>query len=127
MSFLPSFRTRALVYAALTANAVRPLPGFRAGVPSFFAGWITGEMAPHWLAVTTADAATHLTGRRRDPVALAIAGTSAAGLGYLIHLARRDRLTAEAALTARRSAPTMASSSTRGRPRPRCGRRGGRS
>ena len=45
MSLLPSFRTRALVYAALTANAVRPLPGFRAGVPSFFAGWITGEMA----------------------------------------------------------------------------------
>ena len=99
MSFRPSFRTRALVYAALTANAIRPLPGFRAGVPSFFAGWITGEMAPHWLAVTTADAATHLTGKRRDPVALAIAGATAAGLGYLIHLARRDRQTAEAALT----------------------------
>jgi acetyl esterase/lipase len=99
VSLLPSFRTRAVVYAALTANAVRPLPGFRAGVPSFFAGWITGEMAPHWLAVTTADAVTHLTGKRRDPVSLALAGASAAGLGYLIHLARRDRLTAEAALT----------------------------
>ena len=68
MSLRPSFRTRALVYAALTANAIRPLPGFRAGVPSFFAGWITGELAPHWLAVTTADAAAHLTAKRRDPV-----------------------------------------------------------
>ena len=99
MSLRPSFRTRALVYAALTANAIRPLPGFRAGVPSFFAGWITGEMAPHWLAVTTADAATHLTAKRRDPVALAIAGATAVGLGYLINQARRDQQTAEAALT----------------------------
>jgi acetyl esterase/lipase len=99
VSLLPSFRTRALLYAALTANAIRPLPGFRAGVPSFLAGWITNEMAPHWLALAAADAATHLTGKRRDPVALALAGASAAGLGYLIHLARRDQQTAEAALT----------------------------
>jgi acetyl esterase/lipase len=95
----PSFRTRSLFYAALTANAVRPLPGFRAGVPSFFAGWITNEMAPHWLAITAADAATHLTSKRRDPVALALAGASAAGLGYLIRLAQRDQQTAEGALS----------------------------
>ena len=99
MSFRPSFRARALGYAALTANAIRPLPGFRAGVPSFFAGWITNELAPHWLAVTAADAATHLTARRRDPVALALAGATAAGLGYLIRLAQRDQATAESALT----------------------------
>jgi len=99
VALLPSFRTRALLYAALTANAIRPLPGFRVGVPSFFAGWLTNEMAPHWLAVTTADAATHLAGKHRDPVGLALAGASAAGLGYLIHLARRDQQTAEAALT----------------------------
>jgi acetyl esterase/lipase len=95
-----SFRRRALVYAALTANAIRPLPGFRAGVPSFFAGWITGEMAPQWLAVTAADAATHLTRRPRDPVALAIAGATAVGLGYLINQARRDQVRAEDALSA---------------------------
>ena len=94
-----SFRRRALVYAALTANAVRPLPGFRAGVPSFFAGWITGELAPQWLAVTVADAGTHLTARRRDPVALALAGASAVGLGYLINQARRDQQRAESALS----------------------------
>jgi acetyl esterase/lipase len=95
-----SFRRRALAYAALTANAIRPLPGFRTGIPSFFAGWVTNEMAPHWLAVTTADAAVHLTSKRRDPVALALAGATAAGLGYLIHLSRRDQQTAEDALTA---------------------------
>jgi acetyl esterase/lipase len=55
-------------------------------------------MAPHWLAVTTADAAVHLTGKRRDPVGLAVAGATAAGLGYLIHQARRDQHTAEDAL-----------------------------
>ena len=49
MPLRPSFRTRALVYAALTANAIRPLPGFRVGIPAFFAGWITGELAPHEL------------------------------------------------------------------------------
>jgi acetyl esterase/lipase len=99
VSLLPSFRTRSLLYAALTANAIRPLPGFRTGIPSFFAGWITNEMAPHWLAVASADAATHLTAKRRDPVALALTAASAAGLGYLIHLSRRDQQTAEAALT----------------------------
>ena len=99
MPFRPSFRARALGYAALTANAIRPLPGFRAGVPSFFAGWITGEMAPHWLAVTVGDSAAHLSGRRRDPVALAIAGASAVGLGYLINQARRDQHRAESALS----------------------------
>jgi acetyl esterase/lipase len=94
-----SFRRRALVSAALTANAIRPLPGFRAGVPSFFAGWLTGELAPQWLAVTVADAAAHLSGRRRDPVGLALAGASAAGLAYLITQSRRDQHVAESALT----------------------------
>ena len=94
-----SFRRRALVYAALTANAIRPLPGFRVGVPAFFAGWITGEMAPHWLAVTAGDAAAHLSEKRRDPVGLAIAGVTALGLGYLIHQSRADQKTAEGALS----------------------------
>ena len=49
------FVVRQAVTAALTANAVRPLPGFRVGVPAFFAGWLTGELAPHALALTAAD------------------------------------------------------------------------
>ncbi len=94
-----SFRRRSLVYAALTANAIRPLPGFRVGIPAFFAGWVTGELAPQWLAVTVADTGAHLSSKRRDPVALAIAGATAVGLGYLVNQARRDQVRAESALS----------------------------
>ncbi|MCW2793029.1 MAG: Alpha/beta hydrolase fold-3 domain protein [Nocardioides sp.] len=84
--------------AALTANAIRPLPGFRAGIPSFVAGWLTSELAPHLLAVTAVDAATHATGRRRNPAGLALAGVSLAGLGFLVDQGRRAREQAEDAL-----------------------------
>lgn len=84
--------------AALTANAIRPAPGFRLGIPAFFAGWLTTELAPHLLAVTAADAATHATGRRRNPLGLALAGASMAGLGFLIDQSRRVKENAEEAL-----------------------------
>ena len=57
--------------AALTANAIRPVPGFRAGIPAFFAGWLTSELAPHLLALTAADTAAHASGRPRDRAGLA--------------------------------------------------------
>ena len=93
-----SFLRRQVITAALTANAIRPLPGFRAGIPAFFAGWLTGELAPHVLAATTADALAHARGSRRDPRGLALAGASAVGLGYLIHQSRRVGTTAEQSL-----------------------------
>lgn len=89
---------RQAVTAALTANAIRPVPGFRVGVPAFFAGWLTGELAPHLLAVTATDAATQLGRGRRDPLGLALAGASMAGLGYLIAQSRRAEHIAEDAL-----------------------------
>ncbi|GAB3264220.1 alpha/beta hydrolase fold domain-containing protein [Nocardioides dilutus] len=94
-----SFRRRQAITAALTANAIRPVPGFGIGVPAFFAGWLTGELAPHVLALTAADAAAHSIGRRRDPVGLALAGASAAGLGYLVWQSRAVRHSVEDALT----------------------------
>lgn len=93
-----SFLRRQIVTAALTANAIRPLPGFRAGIPSFFAGWLTGELAPHLMAVTAADVVTHATRRRRSPAGLALAGASLAGLGFLIDQSRRVQGNAEDAL-----------------------------
>ena len=93
-----SFRRRQLLTAALVANALRPLPGNRASVPVFFAGWLTTELAPHVLAVTAADAAGHAVGRRRDPAGLALAAASAGGLGYLISGSRRVRAQVEEAL-----------------------------
>jgi acetyl esterase/lipase len=92
------FVRRQAVTAALTANAIRPLPGFRAGVPAFFAGWVTGELAPHVLALTAADTAVQLARGRRDRLGLALAGASAAGLGYLIAQSRRAVEVAEDAL-----------------------------
>ena len=92
------FLRRQVITAALTANAIRPLPGFDLGVPSFAAGWLTGELAPHLLALTAADAATHATGRRRDPAGLLLAGASAAGLAYLIKQSRDVQARAEESL-----------------------------
>jgi acetyl esterase/lipase len=94
------FLRRQAVTAALTANAIRPLPGFEVGVPAFFAGWLTNELAPHLLAVTAADAAVHARGKRRSVAGLALAGASAAGLSYLIAQSRKAHLQAEDALVA---------------------------
>ena len=70
-----AFLRRQLVTAALTANAIRPVPGFRAGIPAFAAGWLTSELAPHLFALTAADTAAHLTPKPAQP------GRTAAGRG----------------------------------------------
>ncbi len=93
------FLRRQVVTAALTANAIHPLPGFPTQVPTFFASWLTGELAPHVLAVTAADAAAHSTAARRDRTALALAGLNGAGLLYLVSQARRVQQQAEESLT----------------------------
>lgn len=93
-----SFLRRQVITAALTANAIRPVPGFRVGIPAFFAGWLTGELAPHVLAATVADAAAHSTGRRRDARGLALAGLNAAGLAFLVAQSRKVGDQAEEAL-----------------------------
>lgn len=89
---------RQAVTAALTANAIRPFPGFRAAVPAFFAGWLTGELAPQVLAMSVTDTAAQLARGRRDRLGLALAGASVAGLGYLIAQSRRAVHIAEDAL-----------------------------
>ncbi|GAA4805020.1 alpha/beta hydrolase [Nocardioides caeni] len=92
------FVRRQVVTAALTANAIRPLPGYRTGIPAFFAGWLTGELAPQVLGLTVADAAAHATGSRRDVRGLALAGLSTAGLAYLVRQSRQAVSDAEDAL-----------------------------
>ncbi|MBC2958993.1 alpha/beta hydrolase [Nocardioides deserti] len=93
-----SFLRRQVVTAALTANALRPLPGFRPGIPAFMAGWLVGELAPHALALTVADAAAHARGPKRDARGLALAAASAAGLSYLVAQARQVQHQAEESL-----------------------------
>src|SRR5690606_21772029 len=90
---MPSYLTRQIVTAALAANAVKPLRGRFGSVPSFAAGWLTSELAPHLLALTTADTALELTRRRRKGTSsgrlgLIAAGTAAGTLGYLVFGAR---------------------------------------
>ena len=92
------FLRRQIVTAALTANAIRPVSGYRAGIPAFFAGWLTGELAPHVLGVTLADAATHATRGRKRAVPLALAAASSAGLLHVINQSRQVRVGAEQAL-----------------------------
>ncbi len=92
------FLRRQVITAALTANAIRPLPGLRAGVPSFFAGWLTSELAPHLLALTAADTATHTVRGPRHRTGLLLAGASAAGLAYLIKQSRDVQARAEESL-----------------------------
>ncbi|WP_372728324.1 alpha/beta hydrolase fold domain-containing protein [Nocardioides sp.] len=96
-----SFLRRQILTAALTANAIRPLPGFRISFPVFFPAWLTTELAPHLLAATVTDTAVHVArsrGRRRSVAGLALAGASTVGLAYLVDQARRVRETAEQAL-----------------------------
>ena len=98
-----SYRSRQLVFAALAANAVRPLRSRFGAVPAFFAGWMASELAPQWLAVTAADAAAELTVRRRrqghpDRLGLALATATGAALGWVIVNANRSATHVETTL-----------------------------
>lgn len=87
------FLSRQLLQLGMTANALRPVPGGPASVPAFFAGWLTGELAPHFAALTAVDAAVHVRRRglrtRRDALALLAAGANLAAYAALIARGRR--------------------------------------
>lgn len=98
----PNFLTRRAIGLTLTANALRPLRGERTAVPTFFAGWLAGELAPHLLALTAADTAQHLVRRgartNSERAGLALAALSAAGLGSLIATSQSAKHVIENAL-----------------------------
>lgn len=89
---------RQLVTGALVANALRPVPGLRVGIPSFFAGWLTGELAPQLLALTAADTAGQVARGRREPARLALGAAVAGGLVVLVRRGRSVREQVEEAL-----------------------------
>src|SRR5436189_5667809 len=98
-----TYRSRQLVSAALTANALRPVAGRYASIPAFFAGWLASELAPQWVATTLADTALELTVRRGRGGApsrsgLALATFTLGGLGYLIVNATRSATHVESTL-----------------------------
>ncbi len=93
-----SFLRRQVVTAALTANALRPVPGYWAQIPAMFGGWLTGELAPHLLALTVGDAVREATVGGRNRRALALAGGSALGLTALVLQAEGAKKQVDAAL-----------------------------
>src|SRR5207253_6577370 len=100
----PNFLIRRALQLGLTANALRPLRARgNAAFPVFFAGWLTGELAPQLLAATVADTAVHLARHgvrgRSTQAGLAMAAASAAGLGALIRTGHGAREEIEKALT----------------------------
>src|SRR3954469_15736790 len=85
------FAPRQVGLAALTANALTPVPGWRLSVPAMVAGWLTSELAPHLLALTVADAARELTRPRPSRTGLTLAAGSAAGLSAIIGQSARAK------------------------------------
>jgi acetyl esterase/lipase len=79
-----SYLRRQVLTAVLTANAVRPLPGYYAGVPTMVGGWLTSELAPHLAALTALDALRELGTGAPDRRALRLAAGSLAGLGLVV-------------------------------------------
>jgi acetyl esterase/lipase len=98
VSYLP----RQAVLAALTANALRPVPGLRIGFPSFIAGWIFGELAPQVLALSAVDSAAQLRPSRRSTpqtrLGLGLAAVTTAGLAHLIRQSQQVKDRVEEAL-----------------------------
>ena len=82
------YTRRQLVAALLTANAVRPLRGNLSPL-GFAVGWPTGELAPQLLALAAVDTIQSLVRGRATRSGLALAGLTAAGLGYLIRDAHK--------------------------------------
>ena len=85
---MSGYLLRQLVTAALTANAVRPVPGYRAAIPSMAAGWLTSELAPHLLALTAADTAYSAARGRSGAGRVLAAASSAALTGLVVQSAR---------------------------------------
>lgn len=76
---------RQLAVASLTANALRPQGSVLfTAVPSFAAGWLTGELAPQLLALSALDTVVSAARGRVTPLGLALAAGSAVGLGSIV-------------------------------------------
>ena len=86
-----SYLRRQLLTAALTANALQPVPSFYAGIPTMVSGWLTSELAPHLAVLTAADTLRELTRSRRSKPGLTLAAASLTGLGALVRQSQQAR------------------------------------
>ncbi len=79
-----SFLHRQLVTAALTANALQPVPSYYAGIPTMVSGWFTSELAPHLIALTAADGLREVVRGGRSRAGLSLAAGSLLGLSAVV-------------------------------------------
>ena len=98
---------RQLVVASLTANALRPQQATYTAIPSFAAGWLTGELAPQLLALTALDTAVSAARHRVRPFGLALAAGSAVGLGSIVAQSLRADVVLDEALTDTAGSPEV--------------------
>ncbi|HVW81640.1 MAG TPA: alpha/beta hydrolase [Mycobacteriales bacterium] len=90
---------------ALTSNGLRPMPSSSpVAIPSFFAGWLTSELAPQNLIVTTATSAALSVAKRGrlsrdDKVTLGLNAASAVGLAAMTVQGMRVKGIVERALS----------------------------
>jgi acetyl esterase/lipase len=89
---------RQLAVGALTANAVRPVPGAVVGIPAMFAGWFVSELSPHLLAVTAADTARELLRPSGDRRSALLGLANLAGLAFLMRQGGLSEQTFESGL-----------------------------
>lgn len=75
-----TYTARQTLLALLVANAFRPLRSRVALAGSFFASWLTIELAPHILAVQAVDTIRAVLRRRASVPGLLLAAASAVGL-----------------------------------------------
>jgi acetyl esterase/lipase len=96
------FLMRQLAELGFVANALRPLRAGPVGIPAFFSGWLTSELAPHLLGLTALDAGVHVARHgvrsRRDAAGAAVAAANVAGYAALVAGARRAGAAVEGAL-----------------------------
>jgi acetyl esterase/lipase len=97
-----AFFVVSIVGLALTVNALHPLTLTAFSVPSFFAAWMTKELAPHNLVIHVGATAAFLAAGALDGslgwIGLACAAVSAGGLLWLIAEAHAAREVVETAL-----------------------------
>nr|WP_206050720.1 alpha/beta hydrolase [Nocardioides speluncae] len=93
-----SYLLRQIVTAALTANAIRPSRNPRLSIPTFAAGWLTTELAPHLLALTATDTAVQTARGKAGLAGKTLAAASVAGLGYTLYESTKVRNVVEDAL-----------------------------
>lgn len=97
------FFIASIIGLGFVVNAIRPIPGVRLAIGTFFGGWLTDELAPHILVVhvitVSAFVANGAVAGWEGWAGLGVTGLTAVGLVFLIRRADRAGDACERALT----------------------------